>query len=109
MAGAGALDRKITLIQVVETPARLNEPVKTPHDRWTVWAEYLPGPGREGLRAGEIAAVTSARFRVRWSRNAALVTPAWRLRFDGREYNIVDVQPVGRREWLMLSAQARAE
>jgi len=72
----------------------------------TVWAECLPGPGREGFGPDQRAAYNATRFRIRYREN---VTPLNRLRCGGREYDIHGVQEIGRREGLEMLAEARTE
>lgn len=105
------LDRKIVPLAPAAERAKFNESTPTWRAMKALWAQYLPGPGKEGYRSQEVQALTSARFRIRYSREAAKITPAWRLRFEGREFNIlaVDPDPNERRKWLWISAQARAE
>lgn len=62
------------------------------------WAEIRPMKGRELQEARAVSAQTPYNFRIRWSRQADLVTPRHRIKADPprmgpaiRYFNIVDV------------------
>lgn len=63
----------------------------------------------ERWRAGEVSAHVTTRFVVRWSAFAADITPADRVVFEGREFDISGVkEPKGtRRKWIEITAAAR--
>ncbi|MFN3584839.1 phage head closure protein [Phenylobacterium sp.] len=105
----GELDRRVTLLYATTEPNGLGEEVETWRTLATVWASYSPTSDGERVRAAEVAAVIEARFRIRWSRSLTALTPKNRLRFEGREFNIIGVKEIGRREGLEISAAARAE
>lgn len=69
-------------------------------DEWvvvaTVRAEYLPVSDAERLRAAAIQQKTEARFKVRKLRNVSAIDGTYRLRFDGDDWRIEGVKPVGR-------------
>jgi SPP1 family predicted phage head-tail adaptor len=102
----GKMDRQITLQKFTVTQDAYGEPIET----WTtlaeVWAQYLPGGGNERFAAQQVFAETEARFLIYWRND---VTPVNRLQFDGKGYDILAVQEIGRREGLELRAKARAE
>lgn len=61
----------------------------------------------ERWRAGEVAAHVTTRFVVRWSAFTDGITPADRLVFEGREYDIFGKKERDRRRWIELTAAAR--
>jgi head-tail adaptor len=65
----------------------------------------------ERWRAGEVAAHITTRFVIRWSAFAESITPADRLVFEGREFDISGVkEPKGsRRKWIEITAAARSD
>lgn len=106
---AGRLDRRITLKRATSTANAFNEAVETWSSLATVWASVVPISDSERMRAGETLAAKKSRFTIRWSSTVADVDPRDRLTFDGRDYDINGVKEVGRREYLEITATARAE
>lgn len=106
MPSSVRLDRRVMLQRrTAETDAS-----GQPHERYDdvaeVWAQYEPGPGAERFGVQQTVATTDCRFTVRWRRD---VTPLHRVLFEARAYDVLGVQEVGRRVWLVISARARAE
>lgn len=106
---AGRLDRRIALKRATSTANAFNEPVVTWTTIATVWASVMPVNDSERMRAGETLAAKQSRFTIRYSSRVADVDPRDRLTFDGRDYDINGVKEVVRREWLEITATARAE
>jgi SPP1 family predicted phage head-tail adaptor len=109
VTSAGALDRRVTIRRAAISYGTFNDPVSTWLDLITVWAAARRVTDIEQFRAQEIGAEVTARFTIRYSSEVADLGPADRLAFEGREYNITGVRELGRREWLEISAAARAE
>jgi SPP1 family predicted phage head-tail adaptor len=105
----GDLDRRITIRRASFASNAFNESVATWSDIATVYAAARQVTDAEQFRAQEIGAEVAARFTIRYSSEVADLGPTDRLAFDGREYNITGVRELGRREWLEISAAARAE
>jgi len=63
----------------------------------------------ERWRAGEVAAHISCRFIVRWTPFTGAITPVDRLICEAREYDISGIKEIGRREYLEITAAARAD
>lgn len=102
---AGDLDRRITIQRAVTVQDSLGQPVSTWTDLVTVWAKVDWREGGESIEAGEQRSAKQAvLFTVRWMR---LLDPQHRVLFEGRAYEIDDVQEVGRREGLILTSYAR--
>jgi SPP1 family predicted phage head-tail adaptor len=79
------------------------------------WAEHggLEPASREDIsdgerwRAGEVQAHVTTRFQVRYSAFTAGLTPADRVLFDGREYDIFGIKEKGRNRMVEITAAAR--
>lgn len=63
----------------------------------------------ERWRAAQVQATATARFTVRYSPFSAGITPKDRLICEGVEYDITGVKEIGRREWVEITAAARAD
>lgn len=107
---AGKLDRLIRIEQMVETRTAGAREVTR---EWVllaeVWARVdAEGPGTEGQSAGQPAALQRRVFSIRYRQG---VSPAEgrRLVFEGRDFDIISVEEIGRRDGMRLVAQARAE
>lgn len=106
---AGRFDRRIAIKRAAATVNAFNEPVYSWSTLATVWAQMVPVNDAERMRAGETLANMQARFTIRWSATAATIDPRDRLTFEEREYDINGVKQIGRREYLEITATARAE
>jgi SPP1 family predicted phage head-tail adaptor len=79
------------------------------------WAEHggLEPASREDIsdgerwRAGEVQAHVTTRFVVRYSAFTAGLTPADRVVFDGREFDIFGIKQKGRNRMVEITAAAR--
>lgn len=103
---SGMLDRQLTIRTVTYANDAAGQPVETWADGDTVWAQRDDKDGREASGSGERAAEVDAVFIIRYRDD---VTPVNRVSIDGREYDVVSVLEIGRREGLEISARARAE
>lgn len=106
---AGALDRRITIERYTSVQNEYGEPVVTWANLATVWASWRRASARETLAALEIAAAVSDVFEVRYSGTVSAITPKDRLVYGERNFDIVSVEEIGRREGLRINAIARAE
>jgi head-tail adaptor len=75
----------------------------------TVWAQWMPGVGRERFANDENVATAPGVFVIRWSSRVRDVSPLDRVEFEGRMYDIGRVEEIGRRVGLRIFATARAE
>lgn len=75
----------------------------------TVWAEMLPLSDGERVKAAEVSAEITTRFRILWSSTVATVNPKDRLTFDGKTWGIWGVKPVGFNDGIEITAAARAD
>jgi SPP1 family predicted phage head-tail adaptor len=103
---AGKMDRRIIIQRATVTQDDHGEPIETWATLDTVWAQYLPGGGDERYSGQQVFAETQCRFRIR---HRAGIKPTDRVSYEGREYDILAVDPIGRREGLEIKAKARAE
>jgi SPP1 family predicted phage head-tail adaptor len=107
--GAEILDQQVTILRAAYTENDLGEQVATWVPLTTVWASKTDIRDSERFAAQEVASTITTRFRFRWSSLVADVTPEDRATCEDREYEIVAVKEIGRREGLELTASARAE
>lgn len=106
---AGRLDRRVTLQRAVVTVDAYNEEVPTWTSYATVWAACEPVSDGERQRAGETLSDKKARFTIRYSTDVKAVDARDLLLFEGRAYDVNGVKEIGRREFLEITATARAE
>lgn len=106
---AGRLDRRITILRDAPVNNSFNEPVSVWGDHAIVWAGFKPVSDGEKWASGQTLASAIVRFTVRWSSQVSDVDPRDRITFDGRTYDILGIKEVGRREYLEITAAARAE
>lgn len=109
---AGKLDRRVRL--QVETSAALpaegssGEATTSWNDLATVWAQKQPLRVSETYQAQQRVAGVDVIFRIRWRSDV----PPDHCRVideDGRAFDILGVQEIGRREGLELLARGRGE
>lgn len=115
MASAGKFDRLILIERATSTQDDSGQPTHA----WAPfsgngkrWAEYSPLKGSESFTAQQLVAKRLVEFKVRWDSVVATVTPdeSYRITFDGRSYDITDVQPSAkRREAITFLCSSRAE
>lgn len=106
MLKAGRLDRLATIRAKTLANDDAGQPIETWADVATVWTEKTDLRGREFFAAQANNAEIETRFRIRWRTG---VTPENRIVFEGRDYEILSVAEIGRREGLEIMAKARAE
>lgn len=103
---AGKLDRRVELRRrSLAAPNVHGEQVPTFATYATVWAEKMEGGGREAFIAQTTYASTDMRFRIRHRTDVVLTD---RVVFDGKNWDIVGVSEIGRREGLELFTRAAA-
>lgn len=107
--GAGQMDRRITLRRATYTQDAVGESIATWATLASVAAQFIPVSDGDMLRGDEVSADMLSRFRIRWSRVTSSVDPKDRLIFETREYQIHGVKEIGRRDFLEITASARAE
>lgn len=106
---AGRLDRRITIQRRSVTQSGSGAEVVTWQNVATVWAERVTGPGNERYVSAQFVGKSITTFRLRWSDTVKETTTKHRVQFDGRDFDILDVQEINRREGLTLYCEARSE
>src|SRR5262245_35990574 len=114
---AGDLDRRIRFDRSPK-PWPLDsagQPAPAFQPAYECWASRRQTRGAEGFSGGgqQLSAIAAVEFRIRWPA-AVTITPdeSWRLvdlGDGGRVYDIKAVSEIGRREGLVVTAEARAE
>lgn len=101
---AGRMDRRVDLQhRALAAPNVHGEQVPSWTTYATVWAERLEGGGREAFIAQTTYASTDVRFRIRHRTDVVLTD---RVVFDSKNFDVVGVSEIGRREGLELFARA---
>lgn len=107
---AGKLDRLVQFQRAPEDSSAFGpvdgdfEDLGTP-----VWAMKTDVSDGERARAGIVEGQLMTRFKIRWSPFSSGITAADRLVCEGVTYNVTGIKEAeGRREWLEVSATARA-
>lgn len=106
---SGALDRSLILRKRAVANNALGEPVETFTDLATVRASKTDIGDAEKVRAQQVGAEVTTRFQIRWSVNWSDLNAKDRVSCDLREYEVVAVKEIGRREGLEITACARPE
>lgn len=101
---ARSLDRTITLERFGETYDEWNQPIQGWAELGTRKASKKDVSDGEKLRAAQVGATISTRFRVRYDSLTKTITAADRLTCEGREYAIVGTKELGRREGIEITA-----
>ena len=102
-------DRLVTIRRLALTYNDDNEPMTEWSDLAQVWAEKRDISDGEKVRAAQVGATMTARFRMLWSEQISDVNPKDRIALDGREYDIVGVKEIGRRDGLEITAASAAD
>ena len=110
----GRLSKRITLLRVAEKTASsgAGTAIQGLTPIADVWAEVTPISGRESFASNQRFAEVDVRFRIRWRK---LVSPIAAIRYDSgdgagaRDFDVVEVIEIGRREGFDVLATARAE
>ncbi|HEV7344266.1 MAG TPA: phage head closure protein [Devosia sp.] len=107
---AGDLDREVRLLRFSITYNDDNEPIEgwTP-DASPVWASVQYASDGEKARAGQVGAVVSIRFQIRWSASASTLNAKDRVIYEGGTFDIAGIKELGRREGLEISGVAAAD
>lgn len=109
MTAAGDLDRRVQFRRGNLVDNGLSRTPVFADLGGQVWASKFDVSDSERLRAAEVQASITTRFRVRWSSFSAGITPKDRLVCEGVEYDISGIKDIGRREFREITASARAD
>lgn len=105
----GKLDRRITLKQQSNSLDEFGQKLDQWSDIVTIWANITPDKGGEKALSGEIRASDVNKFKIRYSSVIASISPTWRISYQGKEYEISQINEIGRKEGFEIIASARAE
>ena len=97
------MDRRIIFAIRSETQNSLGEMIETWPVFATVWAQVKNMAGREKIDANARRADADVQFMILW---LADVVPTMRIVFDGRNYDILAIAEIGRRDGLRILANA---
>lgn len=101
----GRMDERITIQRVTRTQDTIGGTTETWTDLTTVWAYIRPSAGAEALDGQRTNPQTRYRATIWWkgdANGAPFYTAADRVIWQGREYGIESVVPVGRNERMEL-------
>lgn len=102
---AGDLDRKLVIEEPTGTRNGIGENIETWSEFATVWAKRLPVKANEYYATDQVNAPVEAVFRIRWLSG---LTAAMRISYDGKYYDILSIQEIGRREGYELIARVHS-
>lgn len=85
---AGRLTKRATLLEPIEAVDADGQVVQSWTDRGTVWCNWTPRRGGEGVMQARIESRNPAIITVRASALARRITSEWVARIDGREYEV---------------------
>ena len=87
----GRLRNKVVLQQPNPTTDSYGQPVYGWATVATIWAAVEPLNGREFFTAQQINAEMKVRIRIRYGSEWASITAAWRVTFNNKTYDIVEI------------------
>lgn len=99
----GKMDRRIALQSLTVTKSSSGAPQNTWTTQATVWAEFRQTKGTEVLEQAQERTKESGIFFIRYRSDVATT---WRVQYAGRDWDIVAVREIGRREGLELTVEA---
>lgn len=107
---SGRLDRRVTIQTLTTTRDAFGQPIETWAELATVWAQRENAGVVERFQANQRFASAEVVFRIRWYPWAEGIDPKTnRAAFEGRTYNILGTEEIGRKEGLHIVAVARTD
>jgi SPP1 family predicted phage head-tail adaptor len=103
---AGKLDREIIIEHPVQSTDELGGIETTWMPKAQVWASKEDVSDGERVRAAEVGASVTTRFRIHWGADVKVTD---RVICEGRTYDIFGVKEINRHEGQEITAAARAE
>lgn len=85
---AGKLDRRITILRCVESKGSSGEILRDWTELASAWARRVPQGAAEKLLGRELVSESSVLWSIRWRDD---VTSEMRIKFDGRQHQILGV------------------
>jgi SPP1 family predicted phage head-tail adaptor len=107
MTGSGDMARRVTLQRATVTRNDFNEEIEAWGTLAVVWAHRKDVSAAEQMRASEVGAQLSTRFRIRYSTTVSTLNPRDRLIYRGLTYNITGVREKDANRWLEVDCVAR--
>lgn len=104
-----ALDRRLQFRRATLTDDSFNQRETWADYGTPIWASYAPVRDSERWAAGQMQATRMARFTVRWSSFTSGLDAKDRFVFDGRDWSIIGLKEIGRREFIELTATTGAD
>lgn len=104
----GKMDQRITLLQpITNFDATTNDAVVTYTSAGNVRAERIFRNSGERFEANQQVGATVEEFRIRDYSSVYAITQRWRIQWNSATYNIRGIEKVGRRNYLVLTAELR--
>ena len=109
---AGSMDRRIRIETAIKTRSASGQADRTWMLLDEVWSKVTYNDGREGFGSNQFQATAELKFEIYYpSEIDPFPTPSEDIRivYEGREYDLLQVVEIGRREGLDIFASARAD
>lgn len=106
---AGKLDRRIRVLRYGMTRDAQNAPVEAWAELVKLWASKEDISDGERMRAAQVGASVTTRFRIRYSSVTATIDAKDRIVYGGLVYDIAGIKEIGRREGLEITASAATD
>lgn len=104
---AGELDRRIVIQTVTEgEQSSYGEPERVVATLATVWASVRRPGGGQSYQSKQVDTVTELTFRIRY-RTDISITTKHEIVYDGHTYDVVELNEIGRRQYLDLVGVAK--
>ena len=104
----GRMDEVLTLLQPTKsTDTTTNNEIISYSPAGNVRAERIFKNSEERFEAGQQVGVDTQDFRIRDVRSLYAITNQWKFTWKDVEYSIKGIEPSGRRNFLILSGEAR--
>lgn len=85
---AGQMTKRAALLEPVKNVDDDGQVVQSWADRGTVWCNWTPRRGGEAVQQARIESRNPAIITVRASALTRRITSEWRVRIDGREFDV---------------------
>lgn len=92
--GAAKYNRRVQMLTRTTSTTTFNETVQAWTPSGHLYAHHMPASDGERFNTGQVQATVSDRFIVRALGAALDLTTLDRLRFKGRDYEIVGIKPL---------------
>lgn len=108
MPASGLFDKRITIETRTETRG-------TDGGEIIAWSSYMasepamfkPEPGGEADITEQTVPTVRGTFTIRSSNTSLAITAAMRISFDSKYWNITNINPYGRKEYIELKAESQ--